>query len=1646
MATFDILASSHGKSLDDFFVLSPGGDTTSQDGSIDAPLRACLLELEIQQIASLLEPINSRWARVPRLYTVLRLIDQLPLLDSIFLAQGLSDFWLPFSLSSLPDGIPLAVRSAFVRTQPLVLTKAVDLEKGERGRHRNFGPDEPLPFKSKGPLGAGGFGAVDKVVSTVSGREYARKRLPRGVVAKGSGGAGPKAKEHMKAFRAELEVLKRLRHRHVVEYVGSYTDTQHLGIIMAPVADGNLAWFLDAITADDKNAKNSTSSLTSSIEFTSPAEKRALLRSFFGCLASALDYLHSSQIRHKDIKPQNILVMAGTGVLLTDFGLSLDWGDLSRSTTKGVPAALTPRYAAPEVAEHEPRGTSADIWSLGCVFLEMVTVLKGETLEAMKTFYESHGSESVFYRVNELATEQWMKTLGGKGGTRADDAPLTWIGSMMERERKNRVTSAALLERIAAKDPQTGQASRFCGTCCMPEGESDDEEYEDEYEEEDSQDEAINTPAASIDIDAELRILQQAAGSLTRDSVSSPKWREAADKALSRLENDPSLPLAAASELFHELATLLRDASWCMVSGEITGSAARSQAMAKEMLELLERAAMLRLSPEQKTEAGKEELTRCIKYMSALLKDERSIGRLREARERLLGDDHGADERDISSESVVVPTPEAFPLHAAAQRDDLAALTQLLATGIDVNLQDDDSETPLHHAARAGSESCAIKLLSSGAKASAEDKDRCSPLHLASQQGNRIILRELVRHPTARLNAKTSKKEHTPLHLAVIADNVDAADLLLGAGVNSGATDAEGRFPASYVGSGEMVNLLLRHGVNFSVRDIHERTALHWAVRENRDGVIPALLDAGLKASDTGFNGETALHMAVAAHGHDLVKLLLSRDVSAIDSPMRRVPDTTPLHVATTEGDDKMVQLLLDHGAEARFSESPPLNIAVANGRLDIVKLFHARGQDLNIRSRDSDKLPLDVAASKRDLAMGRYLVENGAQFSLKDSPNSTVRRPYYYGYHNALLTAIGEGDEELTGLLLDSLGDDAKPGSGAKKIRSKSPAFTAEGNFRVIPLYSSIFDQNHAITRMLLDRGADPDGPNRVPLIAAAIKDDVDAARLLFEHGVDVHKRDTNNKAPIHHAAADASVAMVELFVAHGADVNQLSSSDDRFPTNAAYYALTEKKPEILEFLIHQAGAQVYKNMLSRAASKELGGMMATLLSRPDQHVPAPPTPEELGKLLIEATRSDSNEAVDALLKAGAPVVGPDIREAVLSVINHGNEIQTALLIEAGADFYSPEKNSWGQSSSPEERALCEKNTGVLKLLLESPKARGSRTRAQVLEEWLRYSGRSVGHEVVKWLYEQGATGNVRSQYKYAPPGYIQSPLQWAVDNKDIDMTRDRLAKGDDVAGLAVCHTPLQFAAAAGDAKMVKLLLDHGAGEAPRSVDDVGVPPGIDSIRETPLLSAVEAVSIECVRLLLAAGADPNLNRAGKGQNSRGQYLPLAKAVSQATYEMYTTMKTKGKLETLMDIIHALLDAGADPVKPSGTGADALYGACNSDVQCLQLVTLLLDHCQEGTIRTGGVPGLFIAAEKGRIELVKLLLDRGVDMNGVRSYSRSKLLWSCTKPKNERVVRLLVQQGADPDEKGDGYNRESAREKAEKTYDTLLIDAMSGK
>ncbi|KAH7385182.1 kinase-like domain-containing protein [Phaeosphaeria sp. MPI-PUGE-AT-0046c] len=176
-------------------------------------------------------------------------------------------------------------------------------------------------------------------------------------------------KEARKMMHNEVQIIKRIQdHHHIVKAHATHIATRGLAIFLSPVADmGDLASYL----------QDRRDTMMSGKDFAEPDE---ILQRSLGCLASGLAYIHDQTVRHKDIKPQNILIHKGE-VIFTDFGISHDFGDAGQSTTTGPVQGLTRRYCAPEVDEGRSRNSSSDICSLGCVYLEFVDSLYAGVFE-----------------------------------------------------------------------------------------------------------------------------------------------------------------------------------------------------------------------------------------------------------------------------------------------------------------------------------------------------------------------------------------------------------------------------------------------------------------------------------------------------------------------------------------------------------------------------------------------------------------------------------------------------------------------------------------------------------------------------------------------------------------------------------------------------------------------------------------------------------------------------------------------------------------------------------------------------------------------------------------------------------------------------------------------------------------------------------------------------------------------------------------------------------------------------------------------------------------------------------------------------------------------------------------------------------------
>lgn len=325
--------------LDDFYDSLPTFGLRPRHGQEPAAIH--FRDSVYDRISDLLLAIGKKkWAYLPRTYVVLWQTNLEHLMDA-FVQEKRTDFYLPYTEDNLPDALTGQDRARFLHYQDNVLSEREFCGPGkllESGRAphlhlKHSSADKFFHEKPRKLLGHGGFATVEDVIGKSTGQHFALKRMSRHLFDE------RKERRNLVLFQNELAVLQSLKHRHIVKLVGSYTDNRYVGLLTQPVADKHLAKFLKEVPRPED-----------------AGDRFIRMRSFFGCIATAINYLHNNdttRVQHKDIKPANILVK-GSRVLIADFGTAKprteESGDTTESTVGDTDRFLTARYTAPETS------------------------------------------------------------------------------------------------------------------------------------------------------------------------------------------------------------------------------------------------------------------------------------------------------------------------------------------------------------------------------------------------------------------------------------------------------------------------------------------------------------------------------------------------------------------------------------------------------------------------------------------------------------------------------------------------------------------------------------------------------------------------------------------------------------------------------------------------------------------------------------------------------------------------------------------------------------------------------------------------------------------------------------------------------------------------------------------------------------------------------------------------------------------------------------------------------------------------------------------------------------------------------------------------------------------------------------------------
>mmetsp|Transcript_15280 Transcript_15280/g.31064 ORF Transcript_15280/g.31064 Transcript_15280/m.31064 type:complete len:407 (-) Transcript_15280:1737-2957(-) len=184
-------------------------------------------------------------------------------------------------------------------------------------------------------IGVGSFGHVFECRDRVTGESVAVKVVDL-----------EQTPEEVEVIQREIGVMSALDSPYVVGYTGSFMDGTSLSIVMEFVDGG---------------------SLRELIESTGPLPEQ-LIMPILRCLLRGLEYIHSENKLHRDIKAANVLLGKNGAVKLADFGVA---GQLTQTVRKRNTQVGSPYWMAPEVIRANAYDEKADIWSLGITVYEM---------------------------------------------------------------------------------------------------------------------------------------------------------------------------------------------------------------------------------------------------------------------------------------------------------------------------------------------------------------------------------------------------------------------------------------------------------------------------------------------------------------------------------------------------------------------------------------------------------------------------------------------------------------------------------------------------------------------------------------------------------------------------------------------------------------------------------------------------------------------------------------------------------------------------------------------------------------------------------------------------------------------------------------------------------------------------------------------------------------------------------------------------------------------------------------------------------------------------------------------------------------------------------------------------------------------------
>lgn len=184
------------------------------------------------------------------------------------------------------------------------------------------GPGDKLNnYKIGDQVGKGAFGVVFKAASNIDGKTYVMKNIS----------VGHMTPDQQQNAMQEVGVLKRCDHPNIIKYYASFVASKQLHIVMEHAEGGDMQRLIEVHKRRNEHF----------------SEER--LWRFCKEMCSALTYLHSKNIMHRDLKPLNVFLDRDQAVKVGDLGVSKSCNEMDMTHSR----VGTPLYLAPEQIKYE---------------------------------------------------------------------------------------------------------------------------------------------------------------------------------------------------------------------------------------------------------------------------------------------------------------------------------------------------------------------------------------------------------------------------------------------------------------------------------------------------------------------------------------------------------------------------------------------------------------------------------------------------------------------------------------------------------------------------------------------------------------------------------------------------------------------------------------------------------------------------------------------------------------------------------------------------------------------------------------------------------------------------------------------------------------------------------------------------------------------------------------------------------------------------------------------------------------------------------------------------------------------------------------------------------------------------------------------